>query len=80
MDSQEVIDAELSARVLRLINVTDSGLHSQVDQQKKGCLVFSSTLYRQLTTVVKHIVVVFLLNIYNTYNIIMLIGSYSNLL
>ncbi|KAA8519254.1 hypothetical protein F0562_013510 [Nyssa sinensis] len=29
-DSQEVIDAELSARVLRLINVTDSGLHSQV--------------------------------------------------
>ncbi|KAM7472621.1 hypothetical protein LguiA_010804 [Lonicera macranthoides] len=29
VDSQEVIDAELSARVLRLINVTDSGLHSQ---------------------------------------------------
>jgi exportin-7 len=28
-DSQEVIDAELSARVLRLINATDSGLHSQ---------------------------------------------------
>ncbi|KAL9265012.1 Exportin-7-B-like protein [Drosera capensis] len=28
-DSQEVIDAELSARVLQLINVTDSGLHSQ---------------------------------------------------
>ncbi|XP_059653720.1 uncharacterized protein LOC132300582 isoform X1 [Cornus florida] len=28
-DSQEVLDAELSARVLRLINVTDSGLHSQ---------------------------------------------------
>ncbi|RAL45197.1 hypothetical protein DM860_014607 [Cuscuta australis] len=26
---QEVIDAELSARVLRLVNVTDSGLHSQ---------------------------------------------------
>nr|GEV19083.1 exportin-7-A isoform X1 [Tanacetum cinerariifolium] len=28
-DSQEAIDAELSARVLRIINVTDSGLHSQ---------------------------------------------------
>ncbi|KAK6934030.1 hypothetical protein RJ641_036924, partial [Dillenia turbinata] len=28
-ESQEVIDAELSARVLQLINVTDSGLHSQ---------------------------------------------------
>ncbi|PPD74961.1 hypothetical protein GOBAR_DD28102 [Gossypium barbadense] len=32
MESQEVIDAELSARVLQLINVTDSGLHSQDDQ------------------------------------------------
>ncbi|KAL2536815.1 ARM repeat superfamily protein [Forsythia ovata] len=29
MESQEVIDAELSARVLRLVNVADSGLHSQ---------------------------------------------------
>ncbi|KAK9019725.1 hypothetical protein V6N11_054235 [Hibiscus sabdariffa] len=29
MESQEVFDAELSARVLQLINVTDSGLHSQ---------------------------------------------------
>ncbi|KAJ0043501.1 hypothetical protein Pint_18408 [Pistacia integerrima] len=28
-ESQEVFDAELSARVLQLINVTDSGLHSQ---------------------------------------------------
>lgn len=28
-ESQEVIDAELSARVLQLIKVTDSGLHSQ---------------------------------------------------
>ncbi|XP_057979994.1 uncharacterized protein LOC131165875 isoform X2 [Malania oleifera] len=28
-ESQEVIDAELSARVLQLINITDSGLHSQ---------------------------------------------------
>nr|GMD36638.1 exportin-7-like isoform X1 [Ipomoea batatas] len=28
-DAQEVIDAELSARVIRLVNVTDSGLHSQ---------------------------------------------------
>ncbi|XP_071690173.1 uncharacterized protein [Rutidosis leptorrhynchoides] len=28
-DSQEAIDAELSARVLRIINVTDSGFHSQ---------------------------------------------------
>lgn len=28
-DSQEAIDAELAARVLRLVNVTDSGLHSQ---------------------------------------------------
>lgn len=32
MESQEVLDAELSARVLQLINVTDSGLHTQVDQ------------------------------------------------
>ncbi|GMQ04649.1 hypothetical protein CsSME_00049996 [Camellia sinensis var. sinensis] len=29
-ESYEIHDAELSARVLRLINVTDSGLHSQV--------------------------------------------------
>lgn len=29
-ESQEIHDAELSARVLRLINVTDSGLRSQV--------------------------------------------------
>ncbi|XP_010067657.2 exportin-7 isoform X1 [Eucalyptus grandis] len=29
MESQEVLDAELSARVLQLINVTDTGLHSQ---------------------------------------------------
>ena len=29
VESQEVLDAELSARVLRLINVTDSGMHSQ---------------------------------------------------
>lgn len=35
MESQEVIDAELSARVLRLVNVADSGVHSQVDQQEK---------------------------------------------
>nr|XP_028954506.1 exportin-7-like [Malus domestica] len=28
-ESQEVLDAELSARILQLINVTDSGLHSQ---------------------------------------------------
>lgn len=28
-ESQEVIDAELAARVLQLINVTDSGLHAQ---------------------------------------------------
>ncbi|KAK3002770.1 hypothetical protein RJ639_018630, partial [Escallonia herrerae] len=28
-ESQELMDAELSARVLRLINVTDNGLHSQ---------------------------------------------------
>ncbi|MBA0749847.1 hypothetical protein Gogos_003726, partial [Gossypium gossypioides] len=35
MESQEVIDAELSARVLQLINVTDSGLHSQEDL---GCI------------------------------------------
>lgn len=32
-ESQEVIDAELSARVLRLVGVADSGLHSQVRQQ-----------------------------------------------
>ncbi|KAL3829837.1 hypothetical protein ACJIZ3_018639 [Penstemon smallii] len=29
IESQEVIDAELSARVLRLVNVADSGLHSR---------------------------------------------------
>ncbi|CAA3005621.1 exportin-7 isoform X1 [Olea europaea subsp. europaea] len=29
VESQEVIDAELSARVLRLVNVADSGVHSQ---------------------------------------------------
>lgn len=29
VESQEVLDAELSARVLRLVNVADSGLHSQ---------------------------------------------------
>lgn len=29
-ESQEIHDAELSARVLRLINITDSGLHTQV--------------------------------------------------
>ncbi|XP_050938096.1 uncharacterized protein LOC103488430 isoform X1 [Cucumis melo] len=29
VESQEVLDAELSARVLQLINVTDNGLHSQ---------------------------------------------------
>ncbi|KAF9688826.1 hypothetical protein SADUNF_Sadunf01G0028400 [Salix dunnii] len=29
VESQEVLDAELSARVLQLINVTDSGLHCQ---------------------------------------------------
>ncbi|KAJ4956852.1 hypothetical protein NE237_013635 [Protea cynaroides] len=29
VESQEIIDAELAARVLQLINVTDSGLHSQ---------------------------------------------------
>ncbi|XP_030534539.1 exportin-7 isoform X1 [Rhodamnia argentea] len=29
MESQEVLDAELSARVLQLINVTDTGSHSQ---------------------------------------------------
>ncbi|KAK4268092.1 hypothetical protein QN277_024795 [Acacia crassicarpa] len=28
-ESQEVLDAEISARVLQLINVTDSGIHSQ---------------------------------------------------
>ncbi|KAF8398165.1 hypothetical protein HHK36_017091 [Tetracentron sinense] len=29
-ESQEIIDAELSARVLQLVNVTDSGLHTQL--------------------------------------------------
>ncbi|GLT93407.1 hypothetical protein SLE2022_112010 [Rubroshorea leprosula] len=29
VEAQEVLDAELSARVLQLINITDSGLHSQ---------------------------------------------------
>ena len=29
-ESQELFDAELSARILQLINVTDSGVHSQV--------------------------------------------------
>lgn len=31
-ESQEFIDAELAARVLQLINVTDSGLHCQVKE------------------------------------------------
>lgn len=30
VESQEVLDAEIAARVLQLINVTDSGVHSQV--------------------------------------------------
>ena len=30
METQEVLDAELSSRVLRLIDVMDSGLHIQV--------------------------------------------------
>jgi hypothetical protein len=34
VESQEVFDAELSARVLQVINVTDSGLHGQVDKQE----------------------------------------------
>jgi exportin-7 len=29
-ESQELIDAELAARVLQLINVTDTGVHAQV--------------------------------------------------
>lgn len=29
-----MLDAELSARVLQLINVTDSGLHCQVKHQE----------------------------------------------
>lgn len=29
-ESQEVIDAELAARVLRLVNVADSAAHSRV--------------------------------------------------
>ena len=29
-ESQEVIDAELSARVLQLVKVMDSGLHGEV--------------------------------------------------
>lgn len=33
-ESQEVLDAELSARILQLINVTDNGLHSQVSQHE----------------------------------------------
>ncbi|KAG7020193.1 Exportin-7 [Cucurbita argyrosperma subsp. argyrosperma] len=34
VESQEVLDAELSARVLQLINVTDNGLHSQIVSHK----------------------------------------------
>jgi len=34
LESQEVLDAELSARVLQLINVTDNGIHSQVLAQR----------------------------------------------
>lgn len=30
VETQEVLDAELSARVLQLVNVMDSGLHTQV--------------------------------------------------
>ncbi|RRT74350.1 hypothetical protein B296_00032455 [Ensete ventricosum] len=32
-ESQELIDAELAARVLQLSNVTDIGVHSQVSNQ-----------------------------------------------
>lgn len=34
-----MLDAELSARVLQLINVTDSGLHSQVEQLQEMYLI-----------------------------------------
>ncbi|KAJ6694854.1 hypothetical protein OIU74_014060 [Salix koriyanagi] len=36
VESQEVLDAELSARVLQLINVTDSGIHSQMGDWKNS--------------------------------------------
>lgn len=39
VESQEVIDAELAARVLRLVNVADSGLHSQVNHQITRILI-----------------------------------------
>ncbi|GMP96394.1 hypothetical protein CsSME_00045060 [Camellia sinensis var. sinensis] len=42
MESYEIRDAELSARVLRLINVTDSGLHSI--NRKNGHLISFSFL------------------------------------
>jgi exportin-7 len=32
-DSQELFDAELAARVLQLINITDTGLHAQRYQE-----------------------------------------------
>lgn len=38
VESQEVFDAELSARILQLINVTDSGVHSQVQLQEQPAL------------------------------------------
>ncbi|PSS15752.1 Exportin-7 like [Actinidia chinensis var. chinensis] len=42
-DSHEIQDAELSARVLRLINVIDSGLHSQFVLNKSQRLTFDSS-------------------------------------
>ncbi|RZR98205.1 hypothetical protein BHM03_00027520 [Ensete ventricosum] len=40
MESQELIDAELAARVLQLINITDSGLHSQVKRKKDNLSIY----------------------------------------
>ncbi|KAH9752578.1 Importin N-terminal domain-containing protein [Citrus sinensis] len=49
LESQEVLDAELSARVLQLINVTDSGLHSQ-----RYCELSKQRLDRAILTFFQH--------------------------
>ncbi|XP_044512418.1 exportin-7-like isoform X3 [Mangifera indica] len=49
MESQEVLDAELSARVLQVINVTDSGLHTQ-----RYCELSKQRLDRAILTFFQH--------------------------
>lgn len=49
VESQEVLDAEISARVLQLINVTDSGVHSQ-----RYCEISKQRLDRAILTFFQH--------------------------